>query len=248
MASLTQIVLEPLPFEGAISYWRSKVVLTPEEFRRLADEIKVNAFTVADMAGLDMLNEVWRLLDQAIAEGLTVREFQEKAMELFKTRGWEGATPYRLDNIFRTNIQTAFNVGRYKQMTEPDILEARPYWMYDAVNDRRTRPTHLALDGTVRRADDPFWDTWYPPNGYRCRCAVRNLSEREVRRRGLKVETGAAPGLVEPPGQPARPLIPDPGFGFNPGKEAWKPNLERYPPSLREAYRKRQEERTRERP
>ncbi|MDQ7791243.1 MAG: phage minor head protein [Clostridia bacterium] len=244
MADVAHIVLEPLPFQEAMDYWRSKVVMTPEEFRRLADAVKVNAFTVADMAGLDMLNEVWRLLDKAIAEGLTINEFREKAGELFKARGWEGATPYRLDNIFRTNIQTAFNVGRYKQMTEPDILQARPIWVYDAVNDRRTRPTHLALDGTARRADDPFWDTWYPPNGYRCRCAVRNLSEREARRRGVTVQTGAAPGLVEPPGQPARPLIPDPGFDFNPGKEAWKPDLTRYPAPLREAYQKRLAERS----
>lgn len=239
MASITRIVLQPLPFEEAVSYWRSKVLLTPEEFRRLADAVKANAFTVAGIARLDMLNEVWKLLDDAISEGLTVREFQEKAQDLFQRKGWEGPTPYRLDNIFRTNIQTAFSVGRYKQMTHPDIVETRPIWVYDAVNDRRTRPTHLALDGTARRADDPFWDTWYPPNGYRCRCAVRNLSEREARRRGIKVGSGAAPGLVEPPGQPARPLMPDPGFDFNPGKAAWQPDLTKYPEPLREAFLER---------
>lgn len=238
MAS-ARIVVEPLPFEEALAYWRTKVVLPPEEFRRLADEAKALAFSVAGVAALDVLHDLWRLLDRAIEEGLTVGEFQEKAREVFQAKGWEGPAPYRLDNIFRTNIQTAFNVGRYKQMTDPDVLEARPYWMYDAVNDSRTRPTHLALDGTVRRADDPFWDTWYPPNGYRCRCAVRNLSERDLRRRGLEVQTDPPPLLVEPPGQPARPLLPDPGFDYNPGKAAWRPDLGKYPPSLRDAYQRR---------
>ncbi|CAH8721330.1 hypothetical protein HTL2_006310 [Paenibacillus melissococcoides] len=45
------------------------------------------------------------------------------------------------------------------------------------------------MHGRVFRADDPIWNTWYPPNGFRCRCTVRTLSERQVRERGLKVET-----------------------------------------------------------
>jgi len=225
MAEFTRIKLEPLPFDEAIAYWRRKVVLPPREYARLADQVKGNAFTIARIASLDMLHEVWKLLDVAIAEGKTIREFQEQVKEIFATKGWEGPTPYRLDNIFRTNIQTAFSVGRYKQMTDPDVIQARPYWMYDAVNDSRTRPSHLALDGLVFRADDPFWDTWYPPNGYRCRCSVRSLSERDTKREGLTVQTGEYPTVS-----------PDPGFRHNPGKEAWKPDLDKYPGPLRKAF------------
>lgn len=239
MADAT-IVPKPLPFQEAIDYWQGKVPVSPDQFWRLANEVKANAFTAASVAGLDMLNDLWRLLEESLSEGLTMGQFQERAQTVFKDKGWEGLSPYRLDNIFRTNIQTAFNVGRYKQMSDPDTLQNRPYWMYDAVNDKRTRPTHAALDGTVRRADDPFWDTWYPPNGYRCRCAVRNLSERDVQRRGLTVDTGPPPDMVEPPGQLARPLIPDPGFDYNPGKTAWQPDLNKYSTALRQAYEERQ--------
>lgn len=55
-----------------------------------------------------------------------------------------------------------------------DIL---PYLQYDALNDSRVRPEHLALDGVVRRADDGFWLTQYPPNGYNCRCTVRQIAQ-----------------------------------------------------------------------
>ena len=30
--------------------------------------------------------------------------------------------------IFRTNIQTAYNVGHYEQMTDPGVMKLRPVW------------------------------------------------------------------------------------------------------------------------
>ena len=64
--------------------------------------------------------------------------------EFLEAEGYEGLDPLQADNIFRTNIQTAYNVGHYEQMTDPDVMQLRPYWMYDAVNDSHTRPSHLA--------------------------------------------------------------------------------------------------------
>ena len=77
------------------------------------------------------------------------------------------------------------------------VSKARPYWRYVSVKDGRTRPTHRALNGKVYRHDHPFWDTYYPPNGFMCRCTVQTLSQAQVDARGLKVED-RVPGLVEP--------------------------------------------------
>lgn len=147
-------------------------------------------------------------------------------------------SPYQADNVFRTNLQTAYSVGRYQQMTRPEVLRRRPYWQYDAVMDERTRPTHRALHGKVFRADHPFWDKWYPPNGYRCRCTVISLSEEQVRRMGLAVEE-ATPEWVERPDGVPQPLLPDRGWDHNPGKVAWEPDLSQYPPELRAAFERR---------
>jgi SPP1 gp7 family putative phage head morphogenesis protein len=237
---MASINMEPLPFEEAIRFFRDKLTLTPEQYRALAEDAEAKAFTVSGYTSLEVINDIFRELDKALADGLTVKEFRDSVNGLLAKKGYEGITPYRADNIFRTNVQTAYNVGRYKQQTDPDVLQARPYWIYDAVNDRRTRPAHLAMDGTVRRYDDPFWDTWYPPNGYRCRCGVRTASERDVRRKGLQVQTGPAPAYVQTPvGTGAVPLVPDKGFAYNPGKVAWTPDLSKFPPELREAYQKR---------
>ena len=72
-------------------------------------------------------------------------------------------------------------------MMDPEVLSERPYWRYNAVMDERTRPEHAAWNDKVLPADDPWWDTHYPPNGYNCRCTVVSMSEREVSRDGLKI-------------------------------------------------------------
>jgi hypothetical protein len=107
--------------------------------------------------------------------------------------------------------------------------------MYDAINDKQTRPTHLAMDRKVYPADHEIWDTWFPPNGYRCRCGVRTLSERQVKAMGINVEN-EIPKMVQPPNGVARQLIPDPGFDANPAKKVWQPDLSDYPEVLKKAF------------
>lgn len=240
---MPKLKLEPLPFEEAMEFFADKVPVKPRDYyRAIFESYRELAFTVSGIASLNILADIQKELQKAIDMGTTAAEFGQAANEILARKGWEGLTPFQVDNVFRTNIQTAYNVGHYRRMTDPDIKDRFPYWMYDAVNDRRTRPTHMALDGKVYRSDHPFWDTWYPPNGYRCRCGVQALSEAEIRRRGLKVET-EVPVYVEPPGQPARPLQPDPHFAKNPALAKWEPDLSKYPEFLAKAYEKRRRER-----
>lgn len=60
--------------------------------------------------------------------------------------------------------------------------ERLPLLQYDAVGDERTRPAHAALDGVTLPVDDPFWDEFYPPNGWGCRCTVRQLADGELKK------------------------------------------------------------------
>jgi SPP1 gp7 family putative phage head morphogenesis protein len=223
---LGRIKLEPLPMREAQEFWKDKVQMRPKDFKALADEAKVKAFAVSGIAKGDQLKTVFDALQRAIDEGTSFDQFKKECGDIFERRGWTGKRAWRVDNIFRTNIQTAYNVGRYKQLNEDvDVL---PYWMYSAVNDSRTRPEHLAMNGRVWPANHPTWDTWYPPNGYRCRCSVIALTENQVKNRGAKVEEKDPTGrLIEPVSpvsgerMPAKQLLPDPGFERNPGKDYW---------------------------
>ncbi len=219
------IKLEPLTNEKALEFWKDKVLLSPGQFAKLSDAAKVRAFGISGIARGAELESVFNLLQTAIEKGISYDTFKSDLAPIWERRGWTGPRAWRVDNIFRTNIQTAYSVGRFAQMME--AAGDRPYWQYDAVNDRRTRPTHRAVDGKIYRFDHPFWDTWYPPNGFRCRCGVNTLSADEIERDGLKVDQKDITGtLVEPTTpdgtkMPARLLMPDPGFTHHPGKTVW---------------------------
>ena len=53
--------------------------------------------------------------------------------------------------------------------------EKNPFLQYQAVMDANTRAEHAALHGVIKRYDDDFWDKYYPPNGWGCRCEVIQL-------------------------------------------------------------------------
>ena len=221
--------LKPRRFEEALAFWQDKVKLSPKEFYALKAEARAKAFTVSGMAKESEIADLFTGIEKAIAEGIPFGEFKKHFRELFERKGWVGKGAWRIETIFRTNIQSAYSAGRYKQMTHSATVKALPYWMYDAVNDSRTRPLHRAMDGRVFRADDPIWDTWYPPNGFNCRCRVVALTEERLKRMGKVVEDGERVNgkpipLVDTHGNPTgmvQNLLPDPDWEFNPGKVHW---------------------------
>lgn len=226
-------------FEEAIKYFGDKLVLTPKQFYALAEEYRSLAFTVSGYTRVQTLKKFHDEILNSIENGLTMEEFRQEMNDFLEAKGYEGLTAFQADNIFRTNVQSAYNAGHYEAMTSPMVKKLRPYWQYDAVNDRNTRPSHLAMDGKVFPADSPVWDTWYPPNGFRCRCGVRTLSERQVREMGLKVED-EAPTMGELTDGRVVNILPDPSFSTNTAKERFSPDLKGYPESLKRAFEKQQ--------
>ena len=243
---MAQLELKPLAPKEAVEYFRQKGFRFTWRWWEMWQEDHHRAFTVAKVMRMDLLEDIREAVDRAIASGMPLSEFKRQLEPILRRKGWWGrlydperkqwywaGTPWRLKTIFRVNTQVAYNVGRYRQMTDPDVLRERPFWMYDAVNDSRTRPAHAALDGTVLPATDPFWQTYFPPNGWNCRCRVRSLSERELRRRGLKPTTGReALGRASSMGFPPDKIAP-PEWRYNPGETFWRPDLSKYAPGLR---------------
>ena len=123
--------------------------------------------------------------------------------------------------------------GRYK--TQLGNVDDRPYWQYVAVMDRRTRPEHAELNERTFRYDDPFWNSFYPPNGWRCRCRVRALASDDLN--GIEADDSKGQlsekmqlvskktGAMKPVTVYTDPLTnhkiaPDVGWSYNPGKDS----------------------------
>ncbi|GAB6158288.1 hypothetical protein JCM39194_14880 [Desulfotomaculum varum] len=228
-----------ITFEEAVEYFGGKIPVTAKQFYEIAAEYQSLAFTVSGYTKVQVLKKFHDELLRAIKEGETMQSFRDRMNGFLEAQGYEGVTNFQADNIFRTNVQTAYQVGHYRQMTDPDVLKLRPYWMYDAVNDSHTRPSHLAMDGRVFPADSPVWDTWYPPNGFRCRCTVRSLSKRQVEQRGLKVETEIPKAAELRDGRFVN-ILPDPSFSTNPAKVQFTPDLKGYPETLKKVFERRE--------
>ena len=237
-----------IPFEEQMAFFRQKgYTLSPNTWRDVWQQAHARAFTVARVTKMDVLADIRGAVDRAMEEGATLREFKKGIKGILERKGWlapkgekaqvklpdgtvrKRLTGWRLDTIYRANLGTSYQVGRYKQMTDPDVLKARPFWQYMTAGDPAVRDDHDAQNGKVYSAEHPFWDTWYPPNGFRCRCYVKTLSERQMESRGLKEQKH---GVEEKP---------DEGWRYNPGKaglDTWKPELAGYDAKAREIVQK----------
>lgn len=214
------IVFGPVRPAEAIRFLQDKVAVTREEFDRLSDAAKARAFTVSGLARVDMVEAVRRSMLDAMGQGIPLKEWKANVGQALEAAGYTGDRALRLETIFRTNVQSAYMAGRYAEMTA--MADTFPYWQYSAVNDGRTRPAHRALSGKVYPAGHPFWDTWFPPNGFNCRCSVRALTRSQVEDRGLTVET-EIPEEIDTASGPVR-MTPDQGFATNVGKD-WLDSL-----------------------
>lgn len=232
-------------FQEAVAFLKGKKPLASEEYRKLSSESRAKAFTVSGYTSLEVLQEFLDCLSKAAEEGTTKEQFREDMNQFLTEHGYEGINLWKSDNIFRTNMQTALNAGHYKSMTDATTMRLRPYWMYRTAGDGNVRKSHAVMEGRVYRADDPIWDVWYPPNGFRCRCMVVSLTRQQMERRGLRVET-LAPHTVDYSTGEILPMFPDKGFSNNPAKTVWKPDMTKISPELRKIFRERKQPDNRE--
>lgn len=190
----------------AIAAMRRRKALLPDDYYGLAPEYRQHAFSIAGVTAADQLQSVLDSLTAALADGTTFDDWRDQVeagdVGLSLSTG-------RLDNVFRTNLQGAYMRGIYQRQRA--VQSARPYLMYDAINDGRTRPAHRALDNFIRPADDPIWLTHRPPLGYRCRCTLISLTADQARVRGWRGD------LVPPGGDPDTGWDFDKTAGIGPG-------------------------------
>lgn len=255
------IELQPLPPEEAIAYFRQKGYAIGFDYRDVWQAQHQAAFTVAKAMQLDLLQDIRTEVDRALAEGTTLREFQQRLMPNLQARGWWGrqamrdpltgevrevqlGSPRRLKTIYDTNLRAAHSEGQWQRIQERK--EAFPFLQYDGANSERPRLQHRAWDGLVLPVDDPFWQSHLPIKEWGCKCRVIPMTRGQLQRQGLEV--GESPAVPTTPYVNARtgevqqiPAGVHPAFHYPPGTRRASLNrhllekLEGVPPAIARA-------------
>lgn len=72
-----------------------------------------------------------------------------------------------------SSSQSAANWANLQEDTER-------YWLeYRTAGDEKVRQSHANLNGICLPKNDPFWQEFYPPNGWRCRCIAVEVLAKE---------------------------------------------------------------------
>lgn len=205
-------------FQEQLDFFRQKLNLPTQAWDDITLAAHDRAFIVAGAQGADLLEDLRGAVDEAIQQGTGLDAFRSNFARIVAEHGWTGwtgeGTPggvaWRTKVIYQTNMATSYAAGRYKQLSDPELLKILPYWQYHH-NDSvmHPRPLHVSWDGLTLSPDDPFWDTHYPPNGWGCQCWVSAVSKEDML---LAIASGKGPSDA-----PDGTAGIDEGFGYAPG-------------------------------
>jgi len=168
------------------------VMYGSEDFYML-QALRENVYVFSGAKTYQQVREINSLLTRNRVTGWA--EFKKKATVIFQ----EYNENY-LKAEYNSAIAQSRTASQWQEIVrDQDVL---PTLTYHTVGDMRVRPTHAELNNITRPVNDKFWDSYMPPNGWNCRCAVLQGDEPKTSLRGFKVPSD----------------VPD-IFKFNAGKE-----------------------------
>ncbi len=158
----------------------------------MTKQLTLNVGVFSAFKAHSMTSEVVAALRDDKGQMVSFNAFKEKVLSIDSKYnvGW-----------LQTEYESAVRTSRMAREWEGIQRTKHLYPNLEYVISRSTikREEHLALVGTVLPVDDEFWNKFYPPNGWGCKCSVRK-TDKPIN------QTSERPALA-------------PEFSFNAGKE-----------------------------
>ncbi|QLR62490.1 hypothetical protein HV341_10620 [Citrobacter sp. RHBSTW-00976] len=212
--------------QEALAWLKAKKLTPGFDYRDVWRDEHSIGFTVAKMTNLDLLSDVKSLVEEALAEGQSFAQFREVLKPLLVKHGWWGkqemndpltkesrvvqlGSDRRLRTIYETNMRTARSAGQWERIER--TRRAMPYLLYTLGPSREHRAEHLKWADLCLPVDHPFWRTHIGPNGWGCKCGVRQVSKYEYEQMLKNGVTRNVPQLDDnglPTGQVTRETMP----------------------------------------
>jgi SPP1 gp7 family putative phage head morphogenesis protein len=198
--------------KAVIDYFDRRPSVPTFDWRDIAAHEHALAHTVAKTAGFDVLDDIRKAVRKAVVDRVPFEQFRDELIPLLKARGWWGeqrridpvtkrpvdaqlGSLRRLRIIYWANMHSAHAAGEWSRIQETKTF--LPWLTYVSSVSERKRPLHLSWVGTTLPVDDPWWRSHYPPNGWNCKCSVRQVGDREADRLHTRYAKRTAPPLDE---------------------------------------------------
>jgi uncharacterized protein with gpF-like domain len=226
--------------KDALEYFRAKGIKVGFDHRDVWAEEHATSWTVAKAMRLDILEAIRSHVDEMIESGQTFAQFKRELQPLLEKLGWWGrgelldplsgetrevqlGSPRRLRTIYDVNLRQAHAAGQWQRIERTRATQ--PYLVYQLGPSREHRPEHVGWAGIILPADHPWWQSHFPPNGWGCKCWVRQISKREAERltaTGQYMTEAPDLGMQEYINQRTGQVVSvpkgiEPGWDYNPG-------------------------------
>ena len=203
------------PPEDAVNYLKSQGYAVTNNWQEQLAAIKQHCFTVAKTSSADALQIIHDGLLQSLEEGKGFDFFKRSVKGLLETKGFglkDDGSARRYDVIFRTNLQSAYQSGRFYEMEAAG--DEFPYREFVAIDDIRTTSGCRKLNGKVFHYKDKFYLQNQTPRHFNCRSTWVAVPKNE------KVDLKTGKDFPD--------IVPEEGFGVEPGTKPWAPDMKKY--------------------
>ncbi len=178
------------------SYFEGKSLRPAFSWQDVWAEEHAYAFTIAKATEAELLGVFKSSIDEAIRTGKGFETWKTEASKELTRLGWWGprmvsdpsgvdpdrmvnfASDRRLKTIFWSNLNSARSAGQWERAQR--TKKALPFILYVRTTSGDPRPEHLSWVRIILPVDHPFWKSHWPPNGWLCKCQVRQISAREA--------------------------------------------------------------------
>jgi len=238
----------PEPFQEAIDLFEDRIPLLSRNVGPISDIARQQAAEIAmaeRMGVVAKLDAQTNAISQSMGEGFWVTGIDDENVLLdlkkvlaqsmrgvmpddrltlpdFLSMEWLEKSPVltanRLETIYRTNLQSAFNEGHMASMRSPEVKAVAPLVKINEITDSRSRDHHAAMNGYINTVEYIDRMQLRPPNGFNCRGDVIVVSWTEAERLGLVGDDGEIDWRAleryngDRQGYIDRGEYPDPGF------------------------------------
>lgn len=139
-----------------------------------------------------------------ISELLTDEDGKQRPFTAFKNDVLKLHEKYNVNYLkteYNQALRTAQAASKWKRFeSQKDLFDLQ----YDTAGDDKVRDDHSKLHGITRPVDDGFWNKYYPPIDWACRCTVRQVAKGNTLTPDIELK--------------ALPKVPK-AFQFNAGKQ-----------------------------